>query len=70
MRYPIFWVAVLFCVAATARAQGFPDRPLRIIVAFSTGTAADIVARQIALKHTKLYDLFNGKIPCRLLCYE
>lgn len=30
--------------------QGFPDRPLRIIVGFTAGTAADIVARQIAIK--------------------
>ncbi len=35
-----------------AAAQTFPDRPLRIVVAFSTGTAADIVARQIAVKLT------------------
>ena len=54
------WSALLLCVGAHAHAQtatassaqGFPDRPLRIIVAFSTGTAADIVARQIALKLT------------------
>ena len=39
-------------IAAPAAAQTFPDRPLRIVVAFSTGTAADIVARQIALKLT------------------
>ena len=45
--------AVLFgCAIAPAGAQTFPERPLRIIVAFSTGTAADIVARQIALKLT------------------
>lgn len=35
-----------------AQAQTFPDRPLRIMVAFSTGTAADIVARQMAIKLT------------------
>jgi tripartite-type tricarboxylate transporter receptor subunit TctC len=39
-----------FAVAASA--QNFPDRPLRIIVAFSSGTAADIVARQLAIKLT------------------
>ena len=39
-------------IAAPAAAQTFPDHPLRIVVAFSTGTAADIVARQIALKLT------------------
>ena len=43
---------VLSGAAAPAFAQTFPDRPLRIVVAFSTGTAADIVARQIALKLT------------------
>jgi len=48
----LFRGAFLFCAAVTAHAQVFPDRPLRIIVAFSTGTAADIVARQIALKLT------------------
>jgi putative N6-adenine-specific DNA methylase len=32
-----------------------------------TGNA--FLARQIGLKHARLYDLFNGKIPCRLLCY-
>ena len=51
MRCRICWITLL-CVSANAQAQTFPDRPLRIIVAFSTGTAADIVARQIALKLT------------------
>ncbi|HEV7822048.1 MAG TPA: tripartite tricarboxylate transporter substrate binding protein [Burkholderiales bacterium] len=46
-------VAVLAgAIAAPAAAQTFPDRPLRIVVAFSTGTAADIVARQVAVKLT------------------
>lgn len=45
-------MAVLWLTASCACAQGFPERPLRIIVAFSTGTAADIVARQMALKLT------------------
>jgi tripartite-type tricarboxylate transporter receptor subunit TctC len=52
MKKTLFRIAFLFCAAATAHAQVFPDRPLRIIVAFSTGTAADIVARQIAQKLT------------------
>lgn len=47
-------VAVLLCLAAApAPGQVFPERPLRIIVAFSSGTAADIVARQIGLKLTE-----------------
>lgn len=31
----------------TSGAQGFPQRPVRVIVPFSTGTAADIVARHL-----------------------
>jgi tripartite-type tricarboxylate transporter receptor subunit TctC len=54
------WFALSLCCAfaasaqtpSTSSGQGFPDRPLRIIVAFTTGTAADIVARQIAMKVT------------------
>lgn len=53
MRRQYCWTPLLFCVAASVQAQTFPDRPLRIIVAFSTGTAADIVARQMALKLTE-----------------
>lgn len=33
-----------------------------------TGNA--FLARQMGLKPTRVVDLFNGKIPCRLLCYE
>jgi tripartite-type tricarboxylate transporter receptor subunit TctC len=46
---------VLACLLATAaaHAQTFPQRPVRIIVAFTSGTAADIVARQLALKLTE-----------------
>jgi tripartite-type tricarboxylate transporter receptor subunit TctC len=39
------------CIAALwsgiATAQAFPQRPVRVIVPFSTGTAADIVARHL-----------------------
>ena len=43
-------IAFGLCFAAPSSAQSFPERPLRIIVAFSSGTAADIVARQLAAK--------------------
>lgn len=55
MRNFAAWIVLLACAAAPgtfAQAQNFPERPLRIIVAFTPGTAADIVARQIALKLT------------------
>jgi tripartite-type tricarboxylate transporter receptor subunit TctC len=53
MRFRLLAAGLIFTAAAVpVFAQHFPDRPLRIIVAFSSGTAADIVARQIALKLT------------------
>lgn len=48
---------MLYCAVLPASAQNFPERPLRIIVAFSSGTAADIVARQIALKLTASFGM-------------
>jgi tripartite-type tricarboxylate transporter receptor subunit TctC len=39
-------------MTASVYAQNFPQRPVRIIVAFTSGTAADIVARQLAEKMT------------------
>jgi tripartite-type tricarboxylate transporter receptor subunit TctC len=51
MTHGVRWSAWVLCVAVfSAIAQSFPERPLRIIVVFSAGTAADIVARQVALK--------------------
>ena len=47
-----FCLTVLYASMVFSAYAQFPERPLRIVVAFSTGTAADIVARQIAIKLT------------------
>jgi tripartite-type tricarboxylate transporter receptor subunit TctC len=52
----ILLTMVSFMCAASSHGQAFPQRPLRIIVAFSSGTAADIVARQIAIKLSESLD--------------
>ena len=33
-------------------------------------TANAFLARQIGMKPTVVFDLFNGRLPCRFLCYE
>ena len=37
----------LTLVAATAAAQGYPNRPVRVIVPFATGAASDVITRQV-----------------------
>ena len=43
-------VAAAVVAAGTALAQAWPARPVKIIVPFSTGTAADIAARQLGTR--------------------
>lgn len=40
--------AVLLCMILPAGAQGFPNRPIRIVVASTAGGAADMIARMMA----------------------
>jgi len=44
-------------VAATgAAAQNFPDRPIRVVVPFSAGSASDVVARLVLDKMSSALD--------------
>ncbi|WP_144639418.1 Bug family tripartite tricarboxylate transporter substrate binding protein [Bordetella genomosp. 13] len=48
--------AALAGCAWTAQAQGFPDKPVRMIVAFPAGGGTDIVARLVAEKLGRLWN--------------
>ena len=48
----VFVLAVLGC-ALTAGAQGYPTRPISIVVAFSAGGPADTIARIMAEHMTR-----------------
>jgi tripartite-type tricarboxylate transporter receptor subunit TctC len=42
--------AFAVCLAASAQAQGWPSKPIRVIVPFTPGGSTDIVARQLGEK--------------------
>jgi tripartite-type tricarboxylate transporter receptor subunit TctC len=43
----ILAAAVLACIASAAGAQGWPARPVTMVVPFAAGTASDVVARAL-----------------------
>lgn len=54
--FPIFGLLAAAALAPlTANAQGYPNRAVKIIVPFSPGTAADIVARQLGPRLAEMW---------------
>jgi len=51
----VFAAAAAFLVVATVQAQGYPAKPVRIIVPFSPGGATDIVTRILGQKLTEVW---------------
>src|SRR6266516_7226500 len=48
-------IALVFSASAGALAQGFPAKPVRLVVAFPAGGGVDIVARLLSPKLTELW---------------
>ena len=45
---------LLFALCVEVSAQGFPARPIRVIVAFPPGGGTDVVARTVAPRMSEL----------------
>ena len=50
VRAGLVWFTALLMAAPTVAQTGYPDRPVRIIVGFTAGSATDITARMFAQK--------------------
>jgi tripartite-type tricarboxylate transporter receptor subunit TctC len=48
----VFTVALAAASAALAQAQGFPSRPITIVVPFAAGGPTDVIARTLAQSMT------------------
>jgi len=55
MKWRIVMAAALALCASAAFGQGFPNRPVKIIVPFTAGSATDILARTIGQKLSEMW---------------
>ena len=53
IKYALLALIAGLCVNAPSMAQSYPNKPIRILVAFPAGGSADIVARQVVEQITK-----------------
>ena len=55
-RLAVATIAVALALATSARADDYPSRPVRVIVGFTPGAAADITARILAARMSQILD--------------
>ncbi len=53
MRWPCALVALFLCV--NAGAQGYPSKPVRLIISFTAGSSTDIVARIVMQRVSEMW---------------
>src|SRR3954469_22500852 len=56
-RWVIAALAVLLPVGSAVAQANYPDKPIRIVVGFTPGSATDISARIFALKFTEIWNV-------------
>ncbi len=62
------FAAATLGLGATARAQTFPSKPIRIVVPFAPGGATDILARVLGEKMSPRFGQPHRPVPRRPSC--